>query len=301
MRTEVLQYIVEVDKEQSISQAARNLFISKSALSESISQLEQELNVAIFIRKKKGIATTETGQKFIAQAKSVLQELEKFYTIGYTSPALVDYDEAIKFGISEKFAKAGLNTCLSLVIHKYPKLNLRTVSMNYSGCIDGVANGDLAFAVIAYPTDLEQEISKLTKASSIVQIPMHDDNFFCLVNKNSPVAQKSAISSKDYNEYTMISYGDIVPEEIFGRQKLILLSELDNILQMVNDNVGIAPLPFSLIKNSDISGWDNITTIPVADSIQRNCIIYSSKRPLTTAQSFFVNLYKRVFDKIFSS
>ena len=108
MRTEVLQYIVEVDKEQSISQAARNLFISKSALSESISQLEQELNVAIFIRKKKGIATTETGQKIIAQAKSVLQELEKFYTIGYTSPALVDYDEAIKFGISEKFAKAGL-------------------------------------------------------------------------------------------------------------------------------------------------------------------------------------------------
>ena len=79
MRTEVLQYIVEVDKEQSISQAARNLFISKSALSESISQLEQELNVAIFIRKKKGIATTETGQKIIAQAKSVLQELEKFY------------------------------------------------------------------------------------------------------------------------------------------------------------------------------------------------------------------------------
>ena len=73
MRTEVLQYIVEVDKEQSISQAARNLFISKSALSESISQLEQELNVAIFIRQKKGIATTETGQKIIAQAKSVLQ------------------------------------------------------------------------------------------------------------------------------------------------------------------------------------------------------------------------------------
>ena len=301
MRTEVLQYIVEVDKEQSISQAARNLFISKSALSESISQLEQELNVAIFIRKKKGIATTETGQKIIAQAKSVLQELEKFYTIGYTSPALVDYDEAIKFGISEKFAKAGLNTCLSLVIHKYPRLNLRTVSMNYSGCIDGVANGDLAFAVIAYPTDLDQEISKLIKASSIVQIPIHDDNFVCLVNKNSPVAQKSAISSKDYNEYTMISYGDMVPEKIFGRQKLLLLTELDNILQMVNDNVGIAPLPFSLIKNSDISGWDNITTIPVADSIQRNCIIYSSERPLTTAQSFFVNLYKRVFDKIFSS
>ena len=53
MRTEVLQYIVEVDKEQSISQAARNLFISKSALSESISQLEQELNVAIFIRQKR--------------------------------------------------------------------------------------------------------------------------------------------------------------------------------------------------------------------------------------------------------
>lgn len=54
MRTEVLQYIVEVDKEQSISQAARNLFISKSALERKHFAAGAGIKCCYFHQKEKG-------------------------------------------------------------------------------------------------------------------------------------------------------------------------------------------------------------------------------------------------------
>ena len=77
MRTEVLRYLIAVDEQHSVSKAANKLYISKSALSESISQLERELNVAIFQRTKKGVVTTAAGQQILEQAKVILENVEK--------------------------------------------------------------------------------------------------------------------------------------------------------------------------------------------------------------------------------
>ncbi len=300
MRTEVLRYIIEVDKEQSISKAATNLYISKSALSESISQLEHELNVAIFTRQKKGIETTEDGKRIINQAKNVLSEIEKFYAIGYTAPAMVDYTETIKFGVSEKFAKAGLNTCISVALQKYPNLNLRSSSMAFMDCIHAVGQGTLDFGVIAYQSEFAQNIEKTLASLSLQKINLHNDYFVCLAHKSTPLAKKTLLSTKDTKDYILISYADAVPDELFPQSGTMLLSELDNILQLVNDNVGISTLPYSFIKNSDTSHYENIAIIPMSDIVQKNCIIYHKDTQLTNAQTFFINLYKMIFDRNFS-
>lgn len=300
MRIEVLEYLIEVDKEQSFSKAAQNLYISKSTLSESISQLERELNVCIFERLKKGIATTEAGWQIINQAKIVLSETAKLYEISLNSPPLVEYNETIKFGLTEKFAKAGLGTCLSIAMQKNPKLNLHSALMNYTTCIDSIIKSEIDFAIIGYSHELKNELQKFFNAHSIKFINLSDDPVVCLVNKNSAVAQKTGLLQKDLSNFTLITYSNIVPDEVFIHHKSVFLAELDNIFQLVSDNIGISPLPYSLIKNSSISQWDNIALLPLNDSLQHNCIIYSSLKPLTAAQKSFIDLYKYIFNKNFT-
>ena len=48
MRLEQLQYIIEIEKEKSISKAAKSLYIGQPALSASLSSLEKEIGVNIF-------------------------------------------------------------------------------------------------------------------------------------------------------------------------------------------------------------------------------------------------------------
>ena len=50
----------------SFSLAARNLFISQSAVSQAIHTLEKELNTQLFIRQSKGVLLTKEG-KLLAQ------------------------------------------------------------------------------------------------------------------------------------------------------------------------------------------------------------------------------------------
>lgn len=303
MRTEVLHYLIEVDKEQSFSKAASNLFISKSALSESISSLEHELNVPIFTRKKKEIATTEAGKKIIKQAQVILKELDKLYSLSDESPSLIDYDDVVRFGTTSKFSLTGLNQCLSILMNKYPKITLSSIYLNYAESIEKIKNGEIDFAIAAYSDSLRLSVLKLLEQNNIASISMHNDSIVCLANRNSPIAQKGSISTKELTNHTLISYSHVVPDTTYSQgQRLILLSDLINVVQLIDDNIGIALLPYSMYKSSPwIGNHENIAILSVTDTIQYNCILYSASTPLTPTQKYFIDLYKRIFEKNFAS
>ena len=66
MKLEQIEQVVEIAKQNSISQAASNLFISQPSLSLSIQHLENELGEAIFLRTNKGVRLTPFGKDFVS-------------------------------------------------------------------------------------------------------------------------------------------------------------------------------------------------------------------------------------------
>ena len=77
MNLNQLIYASEINRLGSFSRAAQTLYISQSALSKSIHALELELEQEIFIRTTEGIATTEFGRAFLAEAEKTLQHVER--------------------------------------------------------------------------------------------------------------------------------------------------------------------------------------------------------------------------------
>ncbi|NGY80006.1 LysR family transcriptional regulator [Bacillus megaterium] len=65
MNIEQLKHIVEIDKTGSLKEAAGNLHITLPALSQSIKNLEKELNIMIFHRSRRGSIPTEEGHRLI--------------------------------------------------------------------------------------------------------------------------------------------------------------------------------------------------------------------------------------------
>lgn len=77
MNLQQLSHVVEVAKYSSINKAAKNLYISQSTLSKSISSLEKELGITIFTRSRNGIIPTSSGIEFIQQARAVLSQFNQ--------------------------------------------------------------------------------------------------------------------------------------------------------------------------------------------------------------------------------
>ena len=76
MRIEQLSSFVEIAKCNSIHMAATNLNISSQALNKSLQNLEQELNVQLFHRSKRGVRLTEKGQVVFDAALDILARID---------------------------------------------------------------------------------------------------------------------------------------------------------------------------------------------------------------------------------
>ena len=61
MRITQIKQILEIEKCNSISQAARNLYISQPGLSALLTEFEAEVGIPIFSRTKSGVVPTEDG------------------------------------------------------------------------------------------------------------------------------------------------------------------------------------------------------------------------------------------------
>ena len=77
MRLTQIQQILEIEKCTSISQAARNLYISQPAISQCINQLENDLHVQLFVRTRKGVSLTNEGKLLYQKVEHALNMLEQ--------------------------------------------------------------------------------------------------------------------------------------------------------------------------------------------------------------------------------
>lgn len=68
-----LQYLLEIHRTGSVTQAAKNLFVTQSSVSIALSSLEKELGFPIFIRSKKGLTLTQKGAAIIEHASHICE------------------------------------------------------------------------------------------------------------------------------------------------------------------------------------------------------------------------------------
>jgi len=67
-----LRYFIAVAEWKGFSHAARKLYISQSAISEQIGDLETEIGVQLLLRNRRQVTLTDAGQVFLEEAKKVL-------------------------------------------------------------------------------------------------------------------------------------------------------------------------------------------------------------------------------------
>ena len=74
MTLQQLKYMITVAEKGSITEAAKELFISQPSLSGAIKEVENEAKITIFNRCRAGVALTTEGMEFLGYAdrKSVV-------------------------------------------------------------------------------------------------------------------------------------------------------------------------------------------------------------------------------------
>jgi LysR family transcriptional regulator, nitrogen assimilation regulatory protein len=77
MEIKQLRYFVGIATAGSLTQAAEKLHVAQPALSQHILKLERALGERLMTRHSRGINLTEAGQRFLAHARSILEQIEQ--------------------------------------------------------------------------------------------------------------------------------------------------------------------------------------------------------------------------------
>jgi len=105
MTFQQLQYLLEVSRTGSISQAAKNLFLAQSSVSTAISTLEEELGFPLFLRSKNGVLPTAQGAEVLEEATRILESHRRMKQAGLQTKRRVRLSAPVMEPLDEVFAQ----------------------------------------------------------------------------------------------------------------------------------------------------------------------------------------------------
>jgi DNA-binding transcriptional LysR family regulator len=151
VKLELYRVFREVAETGNISEAAKNLFISQSAVSQSIKQLETALQVRLFSRSPRGVTLTGEGQmlyNYVRSALGLLQTGED--KLAQAQQLLLG---TLTIGASDTVTSWFLTPYLEAFHREYPGIRLKIVSGRSAKVLSMLKSGAVDIAFASSPSD----------------------------------------------------------------------------------------------------------------------------------------------------
>ena len=249
MDTKIIEYVIAIAEEKSLSKAAEKLYITQPALSQRLKKLEEELGTALFIRDNAGLSITDAGRIYINGCRSVLQiKQEALQTLTGMNRRNRDL---LRFGCATSVALE----CIPAFREKYPDIELIPQRCTTPAAKDALVMGQMDIAVL---------LTSSLQHSTLEYLPLSKNELLLAVPENHPALGDGAALQGHYdmlqNDYFILSpspsYSRDMEEQalrIMGIKPSVLCEINDNVSRryMLNRKLGNGFLPSYTVQGSD--------------------------------------------------
>ena len=135
----------------SFSEASKKLYISQSAVSQSIKVLEKKLNQPLFIRSTKKVQLTPEGETLLRHVEPAMNLIRRGEAQILEANTLGGGQ--LRIGASDTICRYFLVPYLSRFHKEYPNIHIKVTNQTSIGCVDLLENGsvDLIKELLNYP------------------------------------------------------------------------------------------------------------------------------------------------------
>ncbi len=283
-----IRYFLTVVEEGSFTKAAEKLCIAQPPLSRQIKDLEEELGSPLFIRRSRGLALTESGERFLQYAQRIRQLADK------SVEEIKDMNEGLTgtlyLATIEGIAPALFAGWISKFKKLYPNVEYELWNGNTDDVVKRVQSGLSDVAVITAPYDEE----------GLDGYEVYEEPWVAMIPSDHPLAQK-----KDMDD--SIELKELAPFELIIPSRQSRRAEIENwfaplglepkifckIAHMLNayeltaKGVGIAIYPASVCNY--VSDDVVIKKITAPSVTARYILVKSAERELSLVADEFWN------------
>ena len=201
MTLQQLLYIIEVEKCGSLSKAASNLFVSQPNLSNSIRDLERELNIEIFKRTNRGVEISKEGEKLLTHARQVMSQCEEIKNLSSKNQVSTLRIAAQNYSpIMEAFVEFVKDN------EKQDKINFEIKNGNRYEAIQWVCNQEAEIGVIIMNEKNMYKMIKDFESKGLDFISLGRLSFYVTLRKNHPVLKHKEKMLSELHKYPYVGY-----------------------------------------------------------------------------------------------
>lgn len=272
----------------SFSEASKQLFISQSAVSQSIKVLEKKLNQKLFIRSTKRVQLTPEGEilfKHIEPAMNLIKQGENQLLEAHTLNG-----GQLRIGASDTICRYYLVPYLNKFHKQFPHVHIKVTNQTSIACASLLEHGQVDFIVVNYPNSALSSTHIPRVINEFLDVFVANRQYFPLDGREVSLAslQKYPILMLDRKSTTseflhamfQRSHLDLVPE--------IELSSNDLLIDLARIGLGIAFVPDFCIPTDD----KDLFVVKLKEELPKRQMVvaYNERMPLSQTAKQFMSM-----------
>ena len=244
-----LRYFVALEHLEHFGKAAEACFVSQSAFSTAIRELETVLQVQLVDRTNKNVTVTHVGRQIAAEARRCLRDLENLVEIARSNQAPLTGD--LRVGIIPTIAPFLLPKIVPELRQQFPRLRIYLTEDITQRIYDKLMNGELDLIILALPYALR----------SVEVLPLFKDEFYLACREDTQHTRPKRYIFDELNPESilLLEDGHCLRDHALSACHLqdvnkisrFTASSILTLVQMVDSDLGISYLP-QMVKNSTL-------------------------------------------------
>ena len=292
---ELYKVFYHVASTLSFSEASKQLFISQSAVSQSIKVLEKKLNQTLFIRSTKRVQLTPEGEillKHIEPAMNLIKKGENQLLEDNTLNG-----GQLRIGASDTICRYFLVPFLNEFHKMYPNIHIKVTNRTSIECARLLDNGQVDFIITNYPN------SGLSNTQNIQVI--HDFSDVFVANETYFPLKDRMITLKELQSYPILmldrkSTTSEFLHSMFQKHQLDLVPEIelssnDLLIDLAKIGLGIAFVPDFCIPQQE----ENFFILNLEETLPKRelVVVHNETLPISQAARQFIELLEGNTDR----
>ncbi len=261
-----LRYFVALEKHLHFGNAAKASFVSQSAFSVAIKELENQLGVQLVDRTNKSVTITRTGREVANHAKLCLRDIEYLTEIAHSNQSPLS--GRLNLGVIPTIAPFVLPDLLPALRKDFPELKLYLREDTTRSLHNYLLEGELDLILIALPF----------KLSNVEIMPLFKDRFYMACHKKSKLIDPNnyALKTLPKESVILLEDGHCLRDHALSACKIknqdtvsrFAASSLLTLVGMVDSDIGITYLT-EMAQNSTLLQNTNVKTYPLGKNSYR--------------------------------
>lgn len=284
---ELYKVFYYVAKTLSFSEAAASLYISQSAVSQSIKVLEGNLNQTLFLRSTKKVSLTKEGELLFKHIEPAINLISRGENQLLEASSMGE--SQLRLGASDTICRYYLVPFLEDFHRKYPRIHIKVTNGTSFQCAKMLENNEVDIIVTNSPN------SSLINSMHIETVLEFNDIF--IVNKDFYQVKDEPLSLEELLKYpilmlTKYSTTSEFLHNLFLQHSLDLvpaveLSSNDLLIDLAKIGLGVAFIPDFCYRKDPQSRLEPISLTETLPS-RKLVAAYNENIPISNAARYFI-------------